>query len=119
MTDVKMPAQRCTRFDRILDYIDRHLGEPLPLAQLASLADLSVWRFSTLFRQRMGLSPRPYIARRRVLRAQALLRQGMAPARVASETGFYDQSHLSRHFKNVCGMTPGQYAALVVPPAAT
>ena len=105
------PVHRCTRFDRILDYIDRHLGEPLTLAQLASLADLSVWRFSTVFRQRMGLSPRPYIARRRVHRAQALLRQGMPPARVASETGFYDQSHLSRHFKNLCGMTPGQYQA--------
>ena len=27
----------------------------------------------------------------------------------ARETGFYDQSHLSRHFKSRCGMTPGQY----------
>jgi len=33
----------------------------------------------------------------------------MPPATVASEAGFYDQSHLSRHFKNWCGMTPGQY----------
>ena len=32
-----------------------------------------------------------------------------SPETAASEAGFYDQSHLSRHFKNVLGMTPGQY----------
>ena len=99
------------KLEHILAYIDQHLGEPLPLAQLASLADLSVWRFSTVFRQRMGLSPRRYINRQRVQRAQALLREGLPAACVAGEAGFYDQSHLSRHFKNVCGMTPGQYIA--------
>jgi AraC-like DNA-binding protein len=40
--------------------------------------------------------------------AQQLLDAGMPTAR---EAGFYDQSHLSRHFKSVCRMTPGQYLA--------
>ena len=44
-------------------------------------------------------------------RAQALLRQGVPAATVASEVGFYDQSHLARCFKRVCNMTPGQYQA--------
>ena len=61
----------------------------------------------------MCIRDSPYIRRQRVWRAQALLREGLAPARVAGETGFYDQSHLSRHFKRVCGMTPGQYVARV------
>jgi AraC-like DNA-binding protein len=46
-------------------------------------------------------------------RILALLHEGLAPAHVAGAAGFYDQSHLSRHFKSVCGMTPGQYAARV------
>ena len=28
---------------------------------------------------------------------------------ICSEAGFYDQSHLARHFKRVCGSTPGKY----------
>ena len=94
---------------RALQHIEQHLGQPLSLAELAALAGLSVWRFATVFRQQMGLSPHRYICRLRVELAQALIRAGMPPATVASEAGFYDQSHLSRHFKNVFGMTPGQY----------
>jgi AraC-like DNA-binding protein len=37
----------------------------------------------------------------------------------ASEAGFFDQSHLSRHFKRLCGMTPGQYIAQNVLPASS
>lgn len=34
---------------------------------------------------------------------------GISPATAASEAGFCDQSHLSRHFKSVFGMAPGRY----------
>jgi AraC-like DNA-binding protein len=94
---------------RALRHIEQHLGRPLSLAELAGVAGLSVWRFATVFRQQVGLSPHRYVCRRRVERAQALIRSGMPAATAASEAGFYDQSHLSRHFKNLCGMTPGQY----------
>jgi AraC-like DNA-binding protein len=94
---------------RVRRHIEEHLGQPLGLAELAALAGLSVWRFATVFRQQVGVSPHRYICRLRVERAQALIRQGIPPATAASEAGFYDQSHLSRHFKTVCGMTPGQY----------
>ena len=107
----RVRRRRGCPLDHILEYIDGHLHEPLSLTQLAELAGLSVWRFATVFRQRMGQSPYRYICRRRVERAQQLLSQGVPPARVAGETGFYDQSHLSRRFKSLCGMTPGQFAA--------
>jgi len=94
---------------RALGHIEQHLCQPLSLAELADMAGLSVWRFATVFRQQVGLSPHRYICRLRVERAQALIRDGVPPATAANETGFYDQSHLSRHFKNQCGMTPGQY----------
>jgi AraC-like DNA-binding protein len=94
---------------RALQHIEQHLAQPLTLADLAGMAGLSVWRFATVFRQQVGTSPHRYICRLRVERAQALIRGGMPPATAASEAGFYDQSHLARHFKNWCGMTPGQY----------
>jgi transcriptional regulator GlxA family with amidase domain len=96
---------------RTLEHIDRNLGQPLMLAELAELAGLSIWRFATVFRQQVGVSPHRYICRLRVERAQQLMRGGLSAACAASEAGFYDQSHLSRHFKTICGVTPGQFLA--------
>jgi len=108
-------AGRATRglpaLDAVLAHIQSHLGRPLPLAGLAALAGLSVWRFATVFREQLGLPPHRYIRLQRVRRAQLLLGQGVPPAAVAGEVGFYDQSHLARSFKRECNMTPGQFQA--------
>jgi transcriptional regulator GlxA family with amidase domain len=113
-----LPALRGARaLESVLAHIDAHLGRPLPLAVLAAMAGLSIWRFSIVFRQRLGLPPQRYIRVLRIKRAQVLLRQGMPAAIVAGEVGFCDQSHLARCFKRVCNMTPGQYQAGCRPPA--
>ena len=93
----------------VLLHIGENLNQPLTLSELAGLTGLSMWRFATVFRQQVGIAPHRYICRLRLERAQALIREGVPAATAASEAGFYDQSHLSRHFKNVFGMTPGQY----------
>jgi AraC-like DNA-binding protein len=95
--------------EHVLQHIQANLGQPLTLDELAQLAGLSMWRFATVFRQQVGVAPHRYICRLRLERAQALIRAGVPAATAASEAGFYDQSHLSRHFKSVFGMTPGQY----------
>src|SRR4030088_718323 len=95
--------------ERVLTHIEEHPGHPLTLTELAQVAGLGIWRFATVFREQIGISPHRYICRLRVQRAQTLIRDGIPAATAASEAGFYDQSHLSRHFKMVCGMTPGQY----------
>ena len=105
-------ARRHTRsLAPVLDHIAAHLGEPLSLQGLAAITGLSVWRFATVFRERIGMAPHRYVNLQRVRHAQALLRQGATLASAASESGFCDQSHLSRRFKRLCGMTPGQYQA--------
>lgn len=103
------PVAPSAAVQRVLHHIDENLGQPLQLPELARLAGLSVWRFATVFRLQVGVSPHRYICRLRVERAQELMRRGLSPACAASEAGFYDQSHLSRHFKTVCGVTPGQF----------
>jgi AraC-like DNA-binding protein len=95
----------------VLRHIGDNLNQPLTLSELAALTGLSMWRFATVFRQQVGVAPHRYICRLRLERAQALIREGVPAANAASEAGFYDQSHLSRHFKSVFGMTPGQYMA--------
>jgi AraC-like DNA-binding protein len=56
------------------------------------------------------MPPHAYLVQIRLLRAKALLRRGRPIAHVASATGFADQSHFTRHFKRLMGVTPAKYA---------
>jgi len=103
------------RLGAALAYIHQHLSEPLPLPLLAELVQLSVGRFVTVFRQTVGMTPHRYISLKRIRRAQWLLREGHSPALAAHECGFYDQSHLTRCLKTVCGMTPRQFQTASAP----
>ncbi len=91
-------------------FIEEHFAGPIPLAELASMSGLSLHRFVTVFRAQVGIPPHQYVCRTRVREARSLLDQGVPLAAVALDTGFCDQSHLSRHFKRQCGVTPGRFA---------
>ncbi|GGD83010.1 helix-turn-helix domain-containing protein [Caballeronia grimmiae] len=92
-----------------LAYIESNFDKTVSLAQLADLSALSVSRFATVFREQFGLSPYKYLCELRVRRAQTLLLAGVPGSVVATEVGFFDQSHLARHFKRLCGMTPSAF----------
>jgi len=90
----------------------RRLAEPLTIDELAAAAGLSRFHFARQFKAATGHPPHEYLVRLRVDRAQELLRQhGRAWnfAAVAHEVGFSDQSHLTRQFKRVVGVTPGEF----------
>jgi transcriptional regulator GlxA family with amidase domain len=92
-----------------VSYIEMNYAAPITLAELSRMAGLSLHRFVTVFRAQVGIPPHQFVCRTRIGQARALLRQGLPPAAVAVDTGFCDQSHLSRHFKRFCGTTPGSY----------
>jgi len=62
------------------------------------------------FTSAFGLPPHAYLTGRRIDMARRLLLEGRPPARVAAETGFYDQAHLGRHFRRYLGVSPARYA---------
>lgn len=95
--------------DDVLRTIDASFAQPLSLDMLAAVAGLSVSRFTARFRNEVGLSPHRYLCLVRVRRAQDLLCDGLAPSLVATEVGFFDQSHLCRHFRRVLGVTPRDF----------
>lgn len=97
---------------RVLIHIEDNLSERLPLSELAAVAGLSVSRFMTLFRDEVGISPHQYICRERIRLAKTFISEGMPLPCVAAEVGFFDQSHFCRHFKRLCGQTPGQFMAM-------
>ncbi|WP_322025184.1 AraC family transcriptional regulator [Burkholderia sp. BCC1977] len=105
----RVPQPVSPAIDDVLRTIDASFAQPLNLDTLAAVAGLSVSRFTARFRGEVGLSPHRYLCLVRVRRAQDLLRAGLAPSVVATEVGFFDQSHLCRHFRRVLGITPRDY----------
>jgi AraC family transcriptional regulator len=88
------------KLKRVLAYIEDNLAQDLSLKEIAGIAELSVSHLKTTFRHSLGLPVHQYIIERRVDRARGLLREGKLPvARIAAETGFSHQSHLSYHLR--------------------
>jgi AraC-like DNA-binding protein len=94
----------------IRDYLEAQYAEQITLAQLASLVNLSPYHLLRVVHAELGLPPHAYLTQVRVTQAKKLLSLGMPIPQAALETGFVDQSHLTRHFKRQVGVTPGQYA---------
>jgi AraC-like DNA-binding protein len=85
-------------------------GLCIDLETLAKQAGLSRFQALRAFKQRYGLPPHAYQLCLRISHARQLLRDGAAAADVATRCGFADQSHFTRHFKRLNGVTPMQFA---------
>jgi AraC-like DNA-binding protein len=95
---------------RVKEYIDAHLDSDLIISELAASVGISVSHFSRSFSRSVGLTPHRYIMRRRLTRALDLLAQtDLAVAEVALATGFADQSHFCRRFREFTGLPPRSF----------
>ena len=79
------------------------------LADLARLTGLSRYQVLRRFERAYGLPPHAWLLRRRAERARVLIRDGCTLAVAAVETGFADQSHMTRVFARQFGFTPGAW----------
>lgn len=96
---------------RARDYLHDNLGDNISLERLADMAGVSSFRLIRGFKRLYGLPPHAYLTQVRVRRAKELIVAGMPLAQAATETGFADQSHLTRNFKRILGVSPGRYRA--------
>ncbi|QBD79858.1 AraC family transcriptional regulator [Ktedonosporobacter rubrisoli] len=97
----------------VKEHLQVHYAEEVTLQDLASVANLSPFHLSRVFSQTVGLSPHAYQTQLRLARARALLAQGFSVDYVATEIGFYDQSHFTQQFKRHFYITPGAYRKAV------
>lgn len=91
-------------------YLEDHYAENVSLEQLANSVNLSPFHLLRVFRDVVGLPPHTYLTQVRITRARQLLQASLRPVEVALAVGFTDQSHLTKHFKSLVGVTPAQYA---------
>ena len=96
---------------RASEFIHDNYARGLRLADIAAAAHLSPFHLIRLFGKSTGVTPHQYLIQVRVNMARSLLSAGAdagSLADVAAAVGFADQSHLTRHFKRVLGLTPKQ-----------
>jgi len=100
------------RLNRVLEYIDANLDREIALDALAETARMSSHYFSELFKQSVHISPHQFVLRRRIDRARTLLNDpAVTVLEAAVRSGFADQSHFTRMFRRVVGVTPSAYRA--------
>lgn len=96
----------------IEEYLRAHLSRSVRLDELAALVGLSSSHLVRLFRRSTGRPPHQHLMRLRLHRAAELLRHSqLTIAEIAAQTGFADQSHLTRLFTQQMGVTPRRFRA--------
>lgn len=107
------PPPKITRDDKVVETAKAILWErfasPPALKELAYECGYSSYHLLRLFRNGVGVPPYEFLNIVRVERSKSLLRRGMRPAEVALHVGYADQAHLTRQFKRLVGVTPGQF----------
>lgn len=97
------------KLQQVTDYIQAYLDQDIKLADLANTVGMSQYYFCRLFKQSMSMAPHQYVIQQRVERAKQLLQQDLSIADVAFQCGFAHQSHLSRHFRHLVGVSPKMF----------
>jgi AraC family transcriptional regulator len=95
-----------------LQFIHDNYARDVGLDDIAAAAHLSPSQLTRLIKQTLGVSPYQHVIQVRVNNARHLLSAGSGRrslAEIASAVGFADQSHLTRHFKRLTGVTPRRF----------
>lgn len=113
MYPITTPEEQANSFRElspVIQHIDANYTEPISMAAMAQQAGLSATHFNQRFRELLRMSPTQYLLSRRVERARRLLTESDdSIAAVGAAVGFYDQSHFTKRFRSVTGITPRAY----------
>jgi AraC-like DNA-binding protein len=91
-------------------WLDARLFEPVTIAEAATELGVGPTQLARGFAAAFGIAPHAYVITRRLEAARDRILDGEPLAEVAAEVGFFDQAHLTRHFKRFLGTTPGRFA---------
>jgi AraC-like DNA-binding protein len=117
MGEESLPRQRreeyIARINRVIDFIERHIDEPLPLERLAGVAYFSPFHFHRIFRALMGETLNQFIQRLRVEKAARQLRDHprKSVTAIALDCGFSGSAAFARVFKEAFGVSASAWRA--------
>ncbi len=98
------------RFFNSIEYVEKHLYEPVTIHDIAKASSYSAYHFSRIFKSLVGDSPKEYLRKRRLtVAATRLLKEDTSILDLAIQCQFESQEAFTRAFKQLFSMTPGQY----------
>ncbi len=113
MRPIATPEDQKTHFQelqRVIEHLRTRFVDEVTVESLAAIAGISVPHFNRRFRQLLRLSPMEYVLSLRIQEAQRrLVTTDRGIGDIAVATGFCDQSHFTKRFRKVTGMTPLAY----------
>ena len=105
-----VPTELVVHLRKAKDHADRSFAEPLDLDQLSAEAAVSKYHFVRMFSATYGETPMRYLARRRMERAQDLLRAtNLTVTEVCFLVGYSSLGSFSTRFRELVGMSPSEY----------
>ena len=103
------------RIRRAVEFMHTHLGQELPLKEIAAASYLSPYHFARLFKKLTGTSPHAYLASLRSARARLLLAEtDLSVTEISSRVGYASPSHFTKAFRRTTGLTPRAFRAALV-----
>jgi AraC-like DNA-binding protein len=110
VTEVTVPVGLLPHLRRARDHVDRHYQEPLDLDGVAAVAGVSKYHFVRCFERTYGETPMRYLTRRRIERAQDLLRNAnLTVTEICMAVGFTSLGSFSAKFTRLVGESPAAY----------
>lgn len=105
-----VPVELLAHLRRARDHVDRYYAEALDLDRLAAVAGVSKFHLVRCFEATYGETPIRYLTRRRIERAQDLLRSvNLTVTEVCTVVGFASLGSFSSRFTQLVGETPTEY----------
>ena len=113
MYPIETPDEQAQFFHElrpVLNHIDQHFTTNVSMTDMAAMAKLSSTQFNYRFRSILRMSPTEYLLSRRIQYAQRLLAEtSKSIAEIGVAAGYFDQSHFTKRFRRVTGLTPLAY----------
>lgn len=99
---------------RVKEFIADNLENDISLADIARVANISVYYLIRQFHKTFECAPYEYVTRQRLDRAKKMIASGGVPLKtVAAACGFSDQSHMTRLFRRAFDLTPSEFRKVV------
>ena len=98
------------------ELIHGSMERTVTLDELARASDCDRWSLSRDFKALFGTSPYRYLTMRRLDKVRDRLAAGHSLADASLAAGFFDQAHMTKHFRRAYGVTPASWARMLLGP---
>lgn len=103
-------SSRKQNLQNIKEYLDEHYSEKITLNQLSKIFYINKFYLSRIFKDQFGITINNYILQLRITHAKQLLRfTNLSIDNICRQCGINDANYFSRIFKNVEGISPGEF----------